>query len=274
MAMSINTTPLTGQSRLAEQQSLTRTQKSLSSGQQINSAADNPAEAAIVQQFAAQIAGSNQAVRNLNDGVSLTQVADGSLAQLQDNTTRLRELAVAAGNGSLSAADRNALQQEADQLQQANRAVVEQSNFNGTALLQGGASLSLQAGANAGDTIRLDAGNLAAQSGSGGLASVAGGIDLRSVAGATQALADLDQDGQTLSDNRARFGAAANGLTAAIGNLQTRSDNLSAARSRVNDTDYAAATAQQAQDLIRNQANLAMQAQANASAGQVLGLLR
>lgn len=277
MALSINTNQVSlfsQNQQVNTQQSLQKTQRSLASGQQINSAADNPAIAAIVQQFASQIAGSNQAARNLNDGVSLTQVADGALEQLQSNTTRLRELAVAAGNSALSAEGRSALQQEANQLQQLNNDIVQQTGFNGTALLQGGSPLGFQSGANAGQQTTLNAANLGAAPGSGGLTSVAGGIDLSSIGGATQALADLDQDLQVLSDNRARFGAASNGFSAAIDNLQVRSENLAAARSRVNDTDYAAATAQLAQDQIRNQAGLAVQAQANASAGQVLGLLR
>lgn len=277
MSLSINTnqTSLFAQNQLGEiRQSQAGTLRSLASGQRINSAAENPAVAAIVQQFAAQIAGSNQAARNLNDGVSLTQVADGALGQLQANSGRLRELAVAAGNSTLSAADRGALQAEADQLVQANNDIVKQTNFNGNPLLQGGSPLGFQSGANAGQQTSLAAANLAAPPASGGLFSLAGGIDLSSAANATQTLGNLDSDLDTLASSRARFGAASNAFTAEIGNLQTRSDNLAAARSRSNDTDYAAATAQLAQQQILGQANIAVQSQANASASQVLGLLR
>lgn len=277
MSLSINTnqTSLFAQNQLGEiRQSQAGTLRSLASGQRINSAAENPAVAAIVQQFAAQIAGSNQAARNLNDGVSLTQVADGALGQLQANSGRLRELAVAAGNSTLSAADRGALQAEADQLVQANNDIVKQTNFNGNPLLQGGSPLGFQSGANAGQQTSLAAANLAAPPASGGLFSLAGGIDLSSAANATQTLGNLDSDLDTLASSRARFGAASNVFTAEIGNLQTRSDNLAAARSRSNDTDYAAATAQLAQQQILGQANIAVQSQANASASQVLGLLR
>ncbi|MFO1379831.1 MAG: flagellin [Chitinivorax sp.] len=277
MSLSINTnqTSLFAQNQLGEiRQSQAGALRSLASGQRINSAAENPAVAAIVQQFAAQIAGSDQAARNLNDGVSLTQVADGAIGQLQANSGRLRELAVAAGNGTLSAADRGALQAEADQLVQANNDIVKQTNFNGNPLLQGGSPLGFQSGANAGQQTSLAAANLAAAPASGGLFSLAGGIDLSSAAKASQTLGNLDTDLDTLASSRASFGAASNAFTAEIGNLQTRADNLAAARSRSNDTDYAAASAQLAQQQILGQANIAVQSQANASASQVLGLLR
>ena len=277
MSLSINTnqTSLFAQNQLGEiRQSQAGALRSLASGQRINSAAENPAVAAVVQQFAAQIAGSDQAARNLNDGVSLTQVADGAIGQLQANSGRLRELAVAAGNGTLSAADRGALQAEADQLVQANNDIVKQTNFNGNPLLQGGSPLGFQSGANAGQQTSLAAANLAAAPASGGLFSLAGGIDLSSAAKASQTLGNLDTDLDTLASSRASFGAASNAFTAEIGNLQTRADNLAAARSRSNDTDYAAASAQLAQQQILGQANIAVQSQANASASQVLGLLR
>lgn len=277
MSLSINTnqTSLFAQNQLGEiRQSQAGALRSLASGQRINSAAENPAVAAIVQQFAAQIAGSDQAARNLNDGVSLTQVADGAIGQLQANSGRLRELAVAAGNSTLSAADRGALQAEADQLVQANNDIVKQTNFNGNPLLQGGSPLGFQSGANAGQQTSLAAANLAAAPASGGLFSLAGGIDLSSAAKASQTLGNLDTDLDTLASSRASFGAASNAFTAEIGNLQTRADNLAAARSRSNDTDYAAASAQLAQQQILGQANIAVQSQANASASQVLGLLR
>jgi len=277
MSLSINTnqTSLFAQNQLGEiRQSQAGALRSLASGQRINSAAENPAVAAVVQQFAAQIAGSDQAARNLNDGVSLTQVADGAIGQLQANSGRLRELAVAAGNSTLSAADRGALQAEADQLVQANNDIVKQTNFNGNPLLQGGSPLGFQSGANAGQQTSLAAANLAAAPASGGLFSLAGGIDLSSAAKASQTLGNLDTDLDTLASSRASFGAASNAFTAEIGNLQTRADNLAAARSRSNDTDYAAASAQLAQQQILGQANIAVQSQANASASQVLGLLR
>lgn len=276
MLQSINTNlgSLNAQNQLgAAQASQHKSLESLSSGKRINSAATDPAGSAIVQIFAAQIAGSNQAASNLNDGVSLTEVADGNLAQLQSNTDRLRELAVAAGNGTLSGSDREALQAEANQLTQSNADIVQQSSFNGVSLLQGGATLNFQSGPNAGNQIGVTTGNLSATPGNGGLFSLAGGVDLSSAATATQSIDNLDADIGTLSSTRANFGAASSQFSEAISNLQTTSVNLSAAQSRINDTDYAAESSNLASANIRAQAALAVQAQANAQPQTVLSLL-
>ncbi|MBB5019745.1 flagellin [Chitinivorax tropicus] len=275
MAISINSTSsLFSQNKLNDiQQSQNKTLQSLSTGKRINSAATDPAGSAIIEQFAAQIAGSNRASANLNDGISLTQVADGALEQLQSNSQRLRELAVQAGNGSLSSQDRSALQAEADQLSQSNASIVADTNFNGTALLQGNNTLAFQSGPNAGDQIAVTATNLSSPPGGGGLYSLAGSIDLTSQASATQSLQNLDSDLSTLSKTRSDFGAVSNRFSAAISNLEQASVNLSAAKSRIGDTDYGAATADLASQNIRAQANLAMQAQANAQPKQVLSLL-
>lgn len=242
----------------------------LSSGARINSAKDDAAGAAIIQQFAAQIIGSNQAVRNLSDGVSLAQTAEGALGSISDNTERLRELSVAAGNGTLSASDRQALQAEADALSQSNKDIVNNTQFNGQAVLQGG-QFNFQAGANAGDQLSL---NNASLGGQAGLNSVAGRIDLSSSAAATASLQELDADLETVAGQRANLGAFQSRLDSGIQNLQTTAINTSAAKSRVADTDYAAESAKLAQENIRSNAGLAMQVQARANASQVLSLLR
>lgn len=278
MPSTINTNPpslFTQNTLYQTQQALSKTSNALASGSRINSAADNAAAAAIVQLFAAQISGDNQAAANLNNGVSLTQVADGATQQLQDNTNRIRELAVQAGNGTLSAQDRSALQAEANQLAQSNRDIVQNTNFNGVPLLQGGANLSFQSGPNSGNQINLAAANLSTAPASGGLNTLAaGGVDFTNVTTTGQTLLNLDQDINTLASTRATLGAASNAFSAQISNLQTSSTNMAAAKSRIGDTDYAAATSDLAQQQIRNQAGLAMLAQANATPQQVLSLLR
>ncbi|MGL4995843.1 MAG: flagellin, partial [Deefgea sp.] len=142
--------------------------------------------------------------------------------------------------------------------------------FNGQAVLQGG-QFNFQAGANAGDQLSLSNGQLGGQA---GLNSVAGRIDLSSSAAATASLQALDADIETVSGQRANLGAFQNRLESGIQNLQTTSINMSAAKSRIADTDYAAETAKLAQENIRTNAGLAMQVQARANAGQVLSLLR
>lgn len=237
----------------------------IASGKRINQAADDAAGSAIVERFAAQIAGADRAARNLSDGISLAQTAEGAVSTVQDNTSRIRELTVQAGNGTLNAGDRQAIQQEIDALSQSNDDTLRNANFNGQPLFQGG-NLSFQAGANAGDQVSVSLGNLA----SGGI----GRVDVSSAASATAALDQLDDQLGTLSDTRATLGAVNSRFESAIGQLQSRSENLSAARSRINDTDYAAASTDLAAQNIRAQADVAVQAQANASSRQVLSLLR
>jgi flagellin len=228
----------------------------------------DPASTAIIEQYAAQIAGSNQARSNLNDGVSLTQVADGALSTIQDNTQRIRELTVAAGNDTLSTQDRAAIQEESNQLSLANADIVQNTNFNGTSLLQGQGNLNLQAGANTGDQLAISRPDLTQ------LNSSTGQINLSSAVAAGQTLSRLDGDLASISSARSDYGAVSNRLTASAANLQNRSENLSSAKSRVADTDYAAATTNLVQQQVRAQANTAVLAQANASPQQVLSLLR
>lgn len=246
----------------------------LTTGTRIHSAADNPADSAIVQLLAAQIGGGNQAARGLNDAISLTQVASGGLQQLQDNTATLRDLAVQAGNGALSASDRGALQAQADQLVAANQDIVQNTNFNGIPLLQGGSALSFQSGPDSGQQLALTGADLAAQPSNGGLQSLAGGVNLSSQAAASQTLNNLDQDASTLANASATFGAANNAIASQVANLQNASLNQSAAQSRINDTNYAAAASDLARQQILSQSGLAMQAHANVSSQQVLGLLQ
>ncbi|KAF0812835.1 Flagellin [Andreprevotia sp. IGB-42] len=244
-----------------------RTLNQLSSGKRVNSAADDAAGSAIIEQFAAQIAGNGQAVRNLSDGVSLVQVADGALSQVTDNSQRQRELAVAAGNSTLTNEDRAALQAESDSLSQSSQDILKTAQFNGQPLFQG-STFSFQAGANANDTIAVQAGGLDK------LAGASGTLNLSSTTSASSALTSLDTDLTAIGRTRGDLGAVSKRLEAASNNLLTTNENLSAAKSRIGDTDYASASSTLIQSQIRNQADLATRAQANASASQVLSLLR
>lgn len=258
---------------LNAQNSLAGTQKSLAgtvgelSSARRNPGAD-PASTAIIEQFAAQIAGSNQARANLNDGISLTQVADGALESVQDNTQRIRDLAVAAGNSTLSASDRSAMQEEVNQLSLSNDDIVQNTNFNGTPLLQGNSNLNFQSGANAGNQLSVGTPDLTR------LNSLNGKVDLSSAAAASQSLSGLDSDLSSVSGARSDYGATSNRMTASAANLQVSAENLSAAKSRIADTDYASASASLVQQQIRAQASTAMLAQANSNPQQVLSLLR
>ncbi|WP_373975869.1 flagellin [Chitinibacter sp. SCUT-21] len=251
------------------QEAQSKTLTALSSGKRINSAADDAAGSAIVERFAAQIIGNSQGIRNLNDAVSLSQTAEGAIASISDNTERIRELTVAAGNSTLSASDRQALQAEVNQLSQSNNDIIQNTQFNGQAVLQGG-NFNFQAGANAGQQQNLTTNSLAGNA----LATASGQIDLSSPAAASASLQALDQDLQRISSERSNLGAFQNSIESSISNLRVSVENQSAARSRIADTDYAAQSAKLAQESIRAQASIAIQAQANASSKQVLSLLR
>ncbi|MGQ5523378.1 flagellin [Chitinimonas sp. PSY-7] len=257
------------------QEAQNRQIEQLASGKRVNRASDDPAASVIISQFASQIAGSNQAARNLNDGISLAQTADGALSTVEDNTQRIRELTVQAGNSTLSVSDRAAIQSEVDSLSQANNDTLNSANFNGQSLFQGN-SLTFQSGPNAGgdNQISVSVGIRAAPTSSGGLNTANGNIDLSTAASATAALDSIDQDINRITDSRASLGALNKRFEAGIASLQSNAENLSAARSRSEDTDYAAATSRLAQEQIRNSAANAVQVQANASASKVVSLLR
>ncbi len=404
-----NTMSLNAQRNLSTSgSSLATTIQRLSSGSRINSAKDDAAGLAISERFGTQIRGTDVAIRNANDGISLAQVAEGSLTEIGNNLQRVRELSVQASNATNSASDRKALQAEVTQLVSEIDRVAKQSDFNGTKLLDGSFSSQLfQVGANAGQAIAIDKvvnaksdalGNAlfdqqnisvaagtsaAANKGStialggveisgGGLTSAitldkveivstgdsaedrkamtsalttainakigetgvyaettttAGQITLTSVKesvdkdgkwsamkvtagtstgvtgynsgaldgtatapatggkmlkdvnistvpGAQQALEIVDKALSAINNTRADLGAIQNRFTSVVANLQTSTENLSASRSRIKDTDFAKETAELTRTQILQQAGTAMLAQANQVPQNVLSLLR
>ncbi|MNN08765.1 A-type flagellin [compost metagenome] len=381
--------------------SLATTIQRLSSGLRINSAKDDAAGLAISERFTTQIRGLDVAIRNANDGISLAQVAEGSLTEIGNNLQRVRELSVQASNATNSASDRKALQAEVTQLVSEIDRVAKQADFNGTKLLDGSFTSQLfQVGANAGQSIAIDSvvnakadslgaatfanvytgtalaadkatvdttfsqlqisvtapgaaaatainiGDITVKAGesisaataaaingklgeTGVLAKVeAGVISLTSVKdgqsfalafagpanaaatpatlanlglvqngtnggaltgatpkfvkdlnvttaeGAQQALSIIDKALESVNSTRADLGAIQNRFTSVVANLQTSSENLSASRSRIRDTDFAKETAELTRTQILQQAGTAMLAQANQVPQNVLSLLQ
>ncbi|WP_164074075.1 flagellin [Stenotrophomonas maltophilia] len=398
-----NTMSLNAQRNLSSSgSSLATTIQRLSSGSRINSAKDDAAGLAISERFGTQIRGTDVAIRNANDGISLAQVAEGSLNEIGNNLQRIRELAVQSSNATNSASDRKALQSEVNQLVSEIDRVAKQSDFNGTKLLDGSFSSQLfQVGANAGQAIAIDkitnaktdslGGTLFAgatytgaaetadetatgsgvyaydgdtladftitangksvtfsgvefEGGSGSSAVLAGvasqvakgnavasainqktaelGVsaevdetgkvtlsswkegkvgDQITAAGVTlannaalvatdakhaadlkvtsygesqQALQIVDKALESINSTRADLGAIQNRFTSVVANLQTSTENLSASRSRIKDTDFAKETAELTRTQILQQAGTAMLAQANQVPQNVLSLLR
>ena len=251
--------------------SLATTIQRLSSGLRINSAKDDAAGLAISQRMTTQVRGMDVAARNANDGISLAQTAEGALSSIGENMQRIRELAVQAANGTNSAEDRAALQKEVAQLSEEISRVTDNSSFNGTKLLDGSTtSFTIQVGADAGadNQISISTVDMTAT------ATAVAALDISSASGATAALTAIDTQLQTVNTARADLGAIQNRFSSVISNLQNSSENLSAARSRIQDTDYAKETAELTRTQILQQAGTAMLAQAKSVPQNVLSLLQ
>ncbi len=270
-----NTIALNAQRNLSTNSaSLSTTIQRLSSGLRINSAKDDAAGLAISQRMTAQVRGMDQAARNANDGISLAQTAEGALGEIGNNLQRIRELAVQAANGTNSSDDKAALQKEVSQLQSEILRVVDNTKFNGTELLSSGTTISIQVGANATDNDKIDITLTDIKTALSGVTS--SGFSIASMSagsGATQ-LDTLDAAVKSVNESRADLGAIQNRFSSAVSNLQTSSENLSASRSRIQDTDYAKETVELTRTQILQQAGTAMLAQAKSAPQSVLSLLQ
>ncbi len=267
MPMTINTNvvSLNAQRNLnTSQGSLATSMQRLSSGLRVNSAKDDAAGLAIADRQNAQIRGINVAVRNANDGISLAQTAEGALSTMTDALQRMRELAVQAQNASNGTTDRANLDTEYQALSAEVTRIASQTRFNGVAIVGASAGAQVfQVGANNGDTLTITTTQVT---------TVAG--DLTTSANASTALAALDTKLDSVTTSRASYGAAMSRFGMAIQNLQITGENMSAARGRIMDADFASETANLSRSQILQQAGSAMVAQANQLPNQVLALLR
>jgi len=245
----------------------------LSTGKRINSAKDDAAGLAIASSMTAQIRGMGQGIRNANDGISLAQTADGALNEVTNMLQRVRELATQSASGTYQdATDRTYMQKEVDQLTSQIDQVVTNTKFNGVALFDGStATVKIQTGANAADTVDLNMTDLTTLAASGG---AAGSYDVSTATTANAVLTTLDTELNSISGARATLGAGQSRLDSVVNNLTSNVTNLSDARSRIEDADYSAETTAMAKAQILNQASTAMIAQANQSQQNVLSLLR
>ncbi len=361
----------------------------LSSGLRINSAKDDAAGLAISERFTTQIRGMDQAARNANDGISLSQTAEGAMGEIGNNLQRIRELAVQSRNATNSDSDRAALNEEAQQLKAEINRVADQTSFNGVKLLDGSfANQVFQVGANQGETITVDSIVNASSTALGSWTSVTGeftatggapttftnlaagdltingvdvgevtagldapaqgaavaaaidaisadtgvsatadattgaitltsnsadpivvggnstnqaatetatgltfgdtavtevagvattgfdSLDISSALGADNAMLSMDAALNAINSGRAEMGAVQNRFSSVVANLSSNVENLSAARSRIQDTDFAKETAALTRNQILQQAGTAMLAQANQAPQGVLALLR
>lgn len=290
MAMGINTNvPSINAQRMAAkaQDSLSTSMARLSSGLRVNTAKDDAAGLAIADRMDSQTRGMTVAIRNANDGISLTQTAEGALSNIGNMLQRMRELTVQAGNTTYSSGDIAALNKEMAQLGAEVGRIMSGTQFNGKSVLVGEASggFSFQVGANTGSDQGISIGSSDIYLGGGDVASAvasatvgAGALSAATGAGATTAnsamLNTIDNALKTVNEKRASLGAIQSRFDNTINNLNTSIENQSAARGRIVDADFAAESANLSKAQILQQASTAMIAQANQLSQGVMSLLR
>jgi flagellin len=275
--LNINTNILSLQTQTnlsGTQSALSQAINRLSSGNRINTAADDAAGLAIATQQTASINALNQGVLNANNGISMVQTANGALSSIVSNLQRIRQLAVESGDGSLGSAAQADLQTEVGtRLAEIDR-VEQQTSFNGQTLLGGqlgsSGSVSFQIGASANQTITANFGTTTWNSGGLGVSSV----NIGTTSGAQNAITAIDAALTQISTFQATLGATQNTFQAAITNTQTESTNLTASESQIVGADFAQETANLSKAQVLQQAGISVLAQANSLPQQVLKLLQ
>lgn len=242
----------------------------LSTGLRITKAGDDAAGLAVSEKMRAQIRGMEQAERNVQDGISMVQTAEGALEEAGNIAQRMRELGVQAGNDTLSNEDKSKVKEELLQLQDEMKKISEETKFNGKQLLNAAGTFTIQAGANS-ETRIVKTENLA---------SIADGLSLTSstnISNSTQAqsfVTKVDKALSSINDARSALGAMQNRLEYTANNLTTSTENLTAAESRIRDVDVAKEMVTLSKLNILNQASQAMVSQAKQQPESVSQLLR
>lgn len=254
----------------------------LSSGQQINSAKDGAAELALSEAMRSQIRGLNRASKNVSDGISFLQVAEGYLQETTDVLQRIRELAVQSANGIWDDSARMQIQVEVSQLVAEVDRIASSAQFNGMNLLTGRFSresdtvMQFQIGANVDQSIRAYIGTMTATA--LGLKGIQGDdanvISVNSPDEASQTLSTIDEALKNVNKQRADLGAYQNRMEMAQKGINVASENTQAAESRIRDTDMATEMVEFTKNQILQSASTAMLAQANSQSANVLALLK
>ncbi|GAA1169021.1 flagellin [Microbacterium oxydans] len=274
MQISTNVSALNAYRNLSNTQNdLSKSLEKLSSGFRINRAADDAAGLAISEGLRSQVNGLNVAARNAQDGISVIQTAEGALTEVHSILQRVRDLTAQGANDSNNTKSRDAIQKEINTLGDELTRIAGSTNFNGIKLLSGGNTLTFQVGAGsvaAEDQISVALTDFATL-----------GADIKTLAGTMTdaatygaALAGIDTQIQAVSTARAGYGALQNRFESTINSLNVSAENLSAAESRIRDTDMASEMVKFTSKNILSQAGTAMLAQANQANQGVLQLLR
>ena len=257
-----------------------KTSKELSSGMKINSAADDASGLSISEKMRSQIRGLNQASRNVMNGVSMLQTAEGYMQSTTDILQRIRELAVQSANGIYSDEDRAMLQAEVDQLVSEVDRISQTAEFNGMTLLSGRFAedgIKLQVGANTDQNFIVKLGNMSATAlglKGAGQDGTEQSISLSDPESANMALATVDEALKTVNKNRADIGASMNRMEMAQKGINIASENIAASESRIRDADMAKTITEHVKNQILQQSSVSLLSQANTNSQNVLALLR
>lgn len=275
LRISTNLPSITAQRSLAmSQRSIEKSYAQLSSGSRITKSADDAAGLAISENLKGQIRGFTQAQRNAQDGMSLVQVAEGGMSEISNILVRLRELGVQAASDTIGDKERSMLNKEVVQLQQESERIARSTRFGSTALLDGsGQQFSFQVDINNDDfkdRIAFNAGELDLTNSALGVE----GFDFSTKDGAREALMVIDDAQIKVNGQRATLGAIQSRLISTQDNLGSSIENLSAANSRIRDTDIADATSVLTKNNVLLNASTSVLAQANSTPQVALKLLQ
>ena len=240
----------------------------LSSGLRINRAGDDAAGLSISEKMRGQVSGLQQASQNSQDGISLIQTAEGAMNETHAILQRMRELSVQAANETNATDDINAIQAEIDELIEEIDRIAETTEFNGKQILLGIDGLTLQVGANSGQTLDLNVSAVDA------VTLKVDQVEVTDHDKASSAITTIDAAIKTVSEQRSALGAKQNRLEHTIKNLDNAAENLQTAESRIRDVDMAAEMISYTSSQVLSQAAQSMLAQANQAPAQVLSLLQ
>lgn len=250
------------------QSALSKNLEKLSSGYKINRAGDDAAGLAISESMRSQINGLNQAVSNANDGVGLIQTAEGALTETHSMLQRLKTLSTQAANGTYTDTARKNIKAEVDALTAEIDRISTSTEFNGVKPLAAGNNMTFQIGATKDETLKVT--SQAMDSQTLGVKN----ITVDSVANANTAIDTINKAIDTVSGYRAQLGAAQNRMEHTINNLKVTSENVTAAESRIRDTDMADEMTSYTKNNILMQATQSMLAQSNSMPQGVLNMLQ
>ena len=274
MRISTNISAVNAQRTMSQsQRAIGKSMEQLASGSRINKAADDAAGLAISEGMKSQIRSLGQAQRNANDGISMVQTAEGGLNEVSNILTRMRELGIQASSDTIGDTERGFLNKEVQQLKAESQRITQTTKFGNAKLIDGsGDKFDFQVGIGndaEADRITYNASETNASIDNLGIA----GFDFSSKEGAQEALAKIDKAQTQVNGFRAGLGALQNRLTSTVDNLGVQNENISAANSRIRDTDVAAATAESARNQVLMAANTSVLSQANSMPNAAMKLI-